>query len=264
MKVVRKLERWIGKRLAALLPEPASKAFVVALGARDPEALIGGVARYIKAQATDLDRMPFDLSVDGELRFEHLAGLFASTTLDEAVISMSIRQTAYLFGLVRSMKPQKVIEIGRYKGGSTLVIAAAMRGQGRFWSIDLADLEPRLRPRNLARPVPAQIAGACERFGLRVELIAGDSRTVEVDTGEVDLVFVDGDHSYEGARSDFERFGRRVRAGGALLFDDAFEDGVLMTPHSEPVGRLVREIEAEGEFRLVRAVNKLAHLERLR
>ncbi len=64
-------------------------------------------------------------------------------------------------------------------------------------------------------------------------------------------------------RSDYERFGRRTRVGGALLFDDAFEER-LFGAHPESVGRLVREITDEGDFRLVKAVDRLAHLERVR
>jgi hypothetical protein len=76
-------------------------------------------------------------------------------------------------------------------------------------------------------------------------------------------VFIDGDHSYEGVRNDFERFGRRVRVGGAVLFDDACSEGSFET-HSATVGRLVDEIVAGGDFKMAKAVNRLAHLERIR
>ena len=262
MKLPAKIERWLGKRLAVTLPVPAARAMVVALMDRDPDPVLSGVGRYLKFKRgeVDLDHMPFDLPAEGSLGFEHLAGLFASTTLDEAIVSMSIRQTAYLYGLVRLLKPEKVIEIGRYKGGSTLVIAAAMDGRGRLWSIDIRGAEP---AHGLFRPVDAQIGDLCQRLGLEVALIVGDSRTVKLETGDVDLVFIDGDHSYAGARSDFERFGRRVRVGGAVLFDDAFDDGLLETPHTAGVSRVVEEVEKAGRFRLVKRVQKLAHLERV-
>jgi len=264
-KIRRKLERWLGRRLATLLPEHVTRALVVELCEHEQErqTAIGAVARYVKARATDLDRMEWDLPQGTDLGFEHFTGLFSSTTLDEAIISMNVRQAAYLFGLVRRMDAPKVIEIGRYKGGTTLLIAAAMRGQGRFWSIDIAGLDPHLQPRTV-RPVETQIADLCQRLGLAVELIVGDSRTVDVDTGEVDLVLIDGDHSSEMARNDFERFGRRVRVGGAVLFDDAFDDGVFHVIHTDGVGPVVREIIAAGDYRFVRTVKRLAHLERLR
>ena len=79
----------------------------------------------------------------------------------------------------------------------------------------------------------------------------------------MDLVFIDGDHSYEGVRNDFERFGLRVKVGGAVLFDDACDEAPFKT-HAESVGRLIKEVVASGEFRLAKSVNRLAHLERVR
>ena len=79
-----------------------------------------------------------------------------------------------------------------------------------------------------------------------MNLGVGDSRALELETGEVDLVLIDGDHSYEGAGSDFARFGRRVRVVGAVLFDDAFDHPVFRTTHRSGVPRLIREIEAQA------------------
>jgi predicted O-methyltransferase YrrM len=36
----------------------------------------------------------------------------------------------------------------------------------------------------------------------------------------LDVLFIDGDHSYEGARRDFEDYGRLVRPGGIIAFHD--------------------------------------------
>lgn len=70
-----------------------------------------------------------------------------------------------------------------------------------------------------------------------------------------------GDHSYEGGKNDFQKFGRRMRLGGAVLFDDAFDEGLFKT-HVNTEGRLVQEVISEGEFRLARAVNRLSHLDK--
>lgn len=253
----------LGNVLAACLPQATLQVLLSRLSDQEPQALLEVLGPRLNRKPT-LDTMPFDLPVPGRaLQFEHLAGLFASTSLDHAVIAMTIRQTAYLFGVIRQMQARKVIEVGRYKGGSTLVIAAAMSGEGQLWSIDIGEKEARLYQGGSARPFDQQLADVCRRLGLRVDLIVGDSRTVQVETGEVDLVLIDGDHSYEGAKNDFERFGRRVRVGGAVLLDDTFDEEFFKT-HSDTVGRLVQEIVAEGEFQLVKAVNRLAHLERVR
>ncbi|WP_447602349.1 class I SAM-dependent methyltransferase [Nitrospira sp. Nam80] len=256
------LNNHIGEKLAALLPDAACAAFAKRLSERNPQLLLEALGPKLNRRPS-LDTMPFDLPPAEALQFEDLAGLFASTSLDHGVIAMTIRQTAYLFGLVRRLRPSKIIEIGRYKGGSTLTIAAAMNGYGEFWSIDIGEKEARLHQDSSSRSFDDQIRDLCAKFGLRVTLLVGDSRTIELQTGDVDLVFIDGDHSYDGVRTDFERFGRRVKVGGAVLFDDATDETLFQT-HAETVGRLVREIISAGDHRLVKSVDRLAHLERLR
>lgn len=246
---IQKLRQWLGR------------AFVSSLCEMDPQIFLETLGPSLNRES-DLDQMPFDLPMENGLQFEHLAGLFASTSLDHAVISLTVRQAAYLFGLIRQMKARKVIEIGRYKGGSTILIAAAMTGNGRLWSIDIGEKEARLQGGKPHRSFDSQLGDLCKRLGLSVDLIVGDSRTVEIATGEVDLVFIDGDHAYEGVKNDFERFGRRVRIGGAVLFDDAFDDQIFKV-HSEGVKRLVNEVIAAKEFKLAKVVNRLAHLERV-
>ncbi len=263
-RAIGKFERVVGTGLGRCLPRQVQWALAAQLAERDPQALLEALGPRLNRDPS-LATMPVDLSLQpgGALQFEHLAGLFSSTSLDHGVIAMTVRQTAYLFGLVRQMRARTVIEIGRYKGGSTLVIASAMAGQGRFWSVDNGEKEVRVHGAASPQSFDEQLARLCRQWGLQVELLVGDSRTIAIDAQDVDLVFIDGDHRYAGVKNDFERFGRRVRIGGAVLFDDAYHER-LFRSHVEDVGRLVREVAAAGDFRLVKTVDRLAHLERVR
>lgn len=251
----------LGSGLAVTLPAPVLHGLGRRVCQENPDLLLESIGPIFN-RSPDLEHMPLDLPRHGQLEFEDLAGLFASNSLNHGVVSMTIRQTAYLFGLVRRMPARRVIEVGRYKGGSTLAIAAAMQPEGQFWSIDIGEKERRLRRGHVQLTYDQQIKTVFPRLGLNVHLIIGDSRNVELNTGEVDLVFIDGDHSYEGVKNDFDRFGRRVRVGGAVLLDDAFDEWLFRT-HSDTVGRLVEEVVQSGEFRLARVIDRLAHLERL-
>ena len=226
----------------------------------DPLAVLHGVGPILNGGAM-LDDMPRDLEPDGQLEFQHLAGMFASTSLNHRVAGLTIRESAYLFGLARRLGARRALEIGRWKGGSTLSIAGGMGRDGQLWSIDLGEKEDRLLGSVAHRPFDDQIRDFVERFGLRIELVVGDSRTLELDLDEVDLVFIDGDHSYEGVANDFERFGRRVRPGGAVLFHDAFCEEFFPS-HTETVGRLVSEITRGADYELVNRVDRIAHVVR--
>lgn len=42
---------------------------------------------------------------------------------------------------------------------------------------------------------------------------------------KIDVLFIDGDHSYEGCKADIDAWSPSVNAGGVLLFHDADEGG---------------------------------------
>ena len=58
-----------------------------------------------------------------------------------------------------------------------------------------------------------------------MHLVVADSRTVDPPPEPLELLFIDGDHSYEGAKADFERWQAFVRPDGHVLFHDAVDAG---------------------------------------
>lgn len=181
--------------------------------------------------------------------FEDLAFLFSSNQLNHGIASLQVDEAAYLFRLARGLGAATVVELGRFRGGGTLILAAALRDGARLWSYDVvADHDRALEE-------------ALRRFGLdrRVELVVGDSRVADAPPAACDLVFIDGDHTYDGARSDFERWSELVRPGGHLVFHDAVDAGRYGNVYPG-VARLVRELET-GDGRLTRrpAAGTLAH-----
>ncbi len=248
----------IAKLAVHRMPRGLRRELVAEILRTDPSAFVEAVAREVNP-APSVAAVPQDLEPGDRLEFEDLAGLFSSSILNHGAISMPIRQAAYVFGVARRTGARTAIEIGRWRGGSTILLAAALGPGGKVWSIDLGEKEA--RSLGSAGDLDTQATAFCERHGLDVRLLVGDSRTIEVDTGEVDLVLIDGEHSYGAASSDFERFGRRVRVGGAVLFDDVADDPIVPALRGE-VDRAVEEAVAGGDFVLRRVVDRLAHLER--
>lgn len=57
----------------------------------------------------------------------------------------------------------------------------------------------------------------------------------------IDFLFIDGDHSYEGAQQDFETYGRLVSPNGIIAIHDINEDGAEDDPESG-VGRFWKDL----------------------
>jgi predicted O-methyltransferase YrrM len=177
--------------------------------------------------------------------FEDLAFMFSSNQLNHGVASLQIDEAALLFRLARDLESGPVAEIGRFKGGSTLVFASALPAGVELWSYDF---HVALRPDMPGPELDEELRAALVRFGLdaKVHLFVADSRTAEPPPGELALLFIDGDHSYEGAKADFDRWSAFVRPGGHVLLHDAVDTGGYGNVYPG-VARLTSEIGAGWE-----------------
>ena len=205
------------------------KNLVHAAVLRDP-----GLARY-----TTVDDWP------AEIRgLEDLTFLFSSNQLSHGIASLQIDEAGLLFRLARDLGAQPIVEIGRFKGGSTLLLASAMDPAAELWSYDL---HVALREDMSGPQLDSELVAALERYGLRdrVHLVVGDSRSADPPPQRAGLIFVDGDHTYEGARADYERWRELLAPGGHLLFHDAVDTGGYGN-HYPGVVRLAAEITRDG------------------
>jgi predicted O-methyltransferase YrrM len=116
----------------------------------------------------------------------------------------------FLFTVARRAK-RGIVEIGRFNGGSTFVLACA-NPHVPIWSIDI-------KPQN-----DAFLREQFARFGVgaNVQLIVGDSRKTRDDVADYDFLFIDGDHSYEGCSADIAAWTPRLAAPGHLVFHDSY------------------------------------------
>jgi len=108
-----------------------------------------------------------------------------------------------------------IVEVGSYRGRSTLCLASGLRerGRGRVVSVD-----PHVYG------TEAQLRENLDHFGLSawVEVIVGPSVEVAAGwTGPVSAVFVDGNHALASVEADVEAWLPHLVPGGFLLLHDA-------------------------------------------
>jgi predicted O-methyltransferase YrrM len=188
--------------------------------------------------------------------FEDLAFLFSSTILAHGVASLRLDEAAYLYRLIREQRPRTVVEIGRFRGGSTFLIAAALEA-GVLHSYDIETRQGRA-----GADLDRQLSSALERYGLsdRVQLHVADSRSVDPPEQTIDILFVDGDHREEGVRADFERWAPLVVSGGQLLFHDAVDAPDFVPPYDPGPARVA--VQVGDDFEPCEGAGSLAHFVR--
>jgi predicted O-methyltransferase YrrM len=188
--------------------------------------------------------------------FEDLAFLFSSSQLNYGIAQLTFEEAAYLFSLARSLGPAQLAEIGRFKGGSTLVLGTAMHPEARLDSYDLHAV-----PTFPGAALDAELTAVLKRYGLapRVTLHVADSTTVEPPAGCA-LVFVDGDHSYAGVKADVEHWVGALAPGGHVLLHDVSDPDRVAEGGAAGPRLLAAELDA-GAFgvRGVARVGTIAH-----
>jgi predicted O-methyltransferase YrrM len=125
--------------------------------------------------------------------------------------------------------PSALAEIGRGKGGTLAMLCRAASPDALIISLDLpgsvySGALPFLNKGAWRQRLLKALAGP----GQDLRVINGDSKspaTLELFEKELggrrlDLLFIDGDHAFEGVRSDFERYSRFVKPGGIIAFHD--------------------------------------------
>jgi predicted O-methyltransferase YrrM len=135
----------------------------------------------------------------------------SSSGLPRDFIRLDPWEMDYLFALAASAR-RGILETGRFNGGSLFLMAWANR-QAPLFSIDIAPQDDE-RLREYFRRF---------QIGSNVTLIVGDSQHArDPQVGPVDLLFVDGDHSYAGCLNDLTNWWPLVVPGGHVVVHDCY------------------------------------------
>ena len=129
-----------------------------------------------------------------------------------------------LLNILRPISPNNILEIGTARGGSLLLWTRIASEDATIISIDLPGGSfgggyP------LLRKLVYSNFGKSEQKIILIRGNSHDSKTLEkvkciLQGSKLDFLFIDGDHSYEGVKKDFEMYSPLVRKGGIIAFHD--------------------------------------------
>ncbi len=153
-----------------------------------------------------------------------------------------------LFELAGSLPPEFIaIEIGSYVGASSSFIAcAASFLKGHLHCIDTWRNDAMTE---LGQETHADFHKHTYPYRHLITAHRGYSNDAAANTPDnVDLVFIDGDHSYKSTKSDLENYAPKLRTGGTLILHD--------TNRAE-VQQAFSEYAANKQFSLIREAHTL-------
>lgn len=130
-----------------------------------------------------------------------------------------------------------IVEIGSFLGRSAVAFTLAIKNKrgGKLYSIDPfnADSDPASAPtlrrvaHEIEMPLIDRFTENVKRYGSfkHVEVLRGYSQDFSKDWNRpIDLLYIDGDHSYEAVRRDFLEWTPFIKPGGFLAMHDVSFD----------------------------------------
>jgi predicted O-methyltransferase YrrM len=136
-------------------------------------------------------------------------------------------------------KNKVVLEIGSYKGKSTNFIAPVAR---KIFCVDLfmADTSGLITQHDEHKTLNAFIENT-KKFNNVFPLIGNSAEVAEIiGNSLVDVLFIDGDHTYEGVSADYNNYVYKVKPSGCIVFHDY--------THSPHVKRFVDEVYGKPDL----------------
>jgi len=178
---------------------------------------------------------------------ERNADKFFNSDLPQLVTSQRQYELDELIKIYKAIKPYNVLEIGSQEGGTLYHWLINAEPGATVVAVDMFQ--------NMTKDQQASLKTMWLTWAqpeTKFYFYDNDSHSSmayhyihSMFPNGLDFLFIDGDHTYEGARQDFANYAPMVRPGGVIAFHD------LMTPKSGlqnhiQVGKLWQEIQHFG------------------
>jgi predicted O-methyltransferase YrrM len=185
-----------------------------------------------------------------KVRIRMLLGEAALAHASQIESFTSESELRVLLNLALACPPDaNILEIGSYLGKSTCFLAAGIKAKGgKIYCVDTWQNET----------MPTGILNTMDTFMNNITPVAKSVICIRKLSSEIrkddldlplDLVFIDGDHSYEAVRKDFEIISPWVHEDGIVAFHDSRD--------FRGVSRVIGEALATGRWQVRGAIDNI-------
>lgn len=186
------------------------------------------VKKLIKASINSRSILSFYWSRPSQQHNPPYSGFMEEYTDSDKLRSFG-SYTHHLYSAVRHTQPSRIVELGVKAGVTMKYMLEAMRkneNQGQIIGIDLPIDNP-----DVGDPYDQILNDDFYRKYSEIwRLNTQDASTVSKYQNlykDIDLLFIDADHSYKGAKRDYTLWSPLVRKGGYIFFDDLQQAGPM-------------------------------------
>jgi predicted O-methyltransferase YrrM len=153
---------------------------------------------------------------------------FIMQTFPGVGASISMLEGAVLAAIIQKISAKRIFEFGTYKGVSTTQLALNLPDDGMVYTLDLPEDHPAYTlaiPKAEERQIAAETGKGIlipQELLNKVTFLRSDSATFDTTPylDSMDLVFVDGAHSYDYVKNDTEKGWEMLRPGGIIAWHD--------------------------------------------
>lgn len=138
---------------------------------------------------------------------------------------MTVRERHALYRLARSVENGWIVEIGSYVGASTVALAKGLSDGSSAGRLICVDTWGNDAMSEGSRDTWRAFTENTKRFCAYITTVRGFSMDVHPEVrkrtkGIVALLFIDGDHSYEAVKADWDTYKTLLRSGATVVFHD--------------------------------------------
>lgn len=146
---------------------------------------------------------------------------------------LSDTDKSLLARLVSKLPPgSRCLEVGSYLGASAIITARNLPAGATLTCVDTWRNDGMSEG---VRDTFREFVDNTKPYADRIAALRMTSAEAAQDfAGEIDFLFIDGDHSYEGCKADFEAWVPKLRDGGVVVFHDVL--------WAEGVQRVIRDL----------------------